>query len=543
VSKKTGQRRSGAAGKASAATRAAGARAAGARATAPATTTAARGDTPAGTSGQAGPARRAAAAGNEATAVLERLLGRLLTAVAAGDPLKAELETSAFMAIPSATGKADPDQVEAFISKVMVDGAVLMRTPDGAALLRLLASLGSPATKRAASRGLGQLTSAGIYPPDWVTEAGKAVPGQAWRRYDVFGDHEAVAVTFSYGEAEHAIVAQVDLTGLPTVVMVGVTPNPAEVIEGMTRDDEELERAEQISLAEARWRLDDALTRCDTDLDAEVGPDIIAFLPVVRSRVRRLPIELPAQVFTAIDRKAAVDEFLHSPQAAEAVAADEAATRFWAEVLTGYSSRVPDEPPAQVGPRKLRYVLLRHVPTTLALTAAQRRHLEPAVTAWTGWSAARRGLGEGATAALTERLPEVFSRFDEAYDNPDGALTRSYMADLVASDTDLSGLTDQVGRRMFALPIPEPGDSSAGGDFSDPQVRRARAEAEFSGCAPPGGMTGEQFMEAVHRVISELWDGDPPATYAAARLLLADGIDRHDVIHALAEHAASSPDR
>jgi hypothetical protein len=525
VSKKTGQRRNGAAGKPPAAARAA------------------RGDTPAGTGGQAGQGRRAAAAGNEATAVLERLLGRLLTAVAAGDTLKAELEISAFMAIPSAAGKADPEQAEAFVSKVMVDGAVRMRTPDGAALLRMLASLGSPATKRAASRGLGQLTSAGIYPPDWVTEAGKAVPGRAWRRYDVFGDHEVVAVTFSYGDSEHAIVAQVDLTGLPTVVMIGVTPNPAEVIEGMTRDDDELERAEQISLGEARWRLDDALTRCDTDLDAEVGPDIIAFLPVVRSRVRRLPIELPAQVFTEIDRKAAVDEFLRSPQAAEAVAADEAATRFWAEVLTGYSSRVPDEPPTQVGPRKLRYVLLRHVPTALAVTAAQRRHLEPAVTAWTRWSAARRGLGDEATAALTEHLPEVFGRFDEGYDSPEAALIRSYIADLAASDADLSRLTDQMARRMFALPIPEPGDSGADGDFSDPQVRRARAEAEFSGCTPPGGMTGEVFMGAVHRVISELWDDDPPGTYAAATLLLADGIGRHDVIHALAEHAASSPGR
>ena len=69
--------------------------------------------------------------------------------------------------------------------------------------------------------GLGKLTQDGVYPPDWVTEAGKPVPGRAWRRYDVFGDDEAVAVTFSYGEAEHAIVARVDLTGYPTAVVVG----------------------------------------------------------------------------------------------------------------------------------------------------------------------------------------------------------------------------------------------------------------------------------------------------------------------------------
>ena len=211
-------------------------------------------------------------------------------------------------------------------------------------------------------------------------------------------------------------------------------------------------------------------------------------------------------------------------------------------MLTGYSSRIAGEPPGRAGPRKLAHILLGHVPNTFTLTPAQRQHLEPAVTAWMCWSAARRGLADEATAALTERLPGVFSRFDDAYDSPDAALTRSYMADLVASDTDMSWLADQMARRMLALPIPEAGDASAAGDFGDPQIRRARVEAEFAGCNPPGGMTREQFMAAVHRVVSELWDGDPPETFAAARILLADGIDRHDVIHALAEHAASSAD-
>jgi hypothetical protein len=481
---------------------------------------------------------------DEGAAVLEQMLNRLLTAVASGDPLKAELETATFMAIPNATGKASPDQVETFITKVMVDGAVNLRTSDGAALLRLLALLGSPATKRAASQGLGKLTQAGAYPPDWVTEAGKPVPGRAWRRYDVFGDHEAIAVTFSYGEAEHAIVAQVDLTGPPTAVMVGVTPNAADVIEGMTRDDDEFERVESISLAEARRRLEEPLDRCEADPIPGTGPDTIVFLPVMRSRVRRLPAGdgRPVPLFTADDRKAAVEEFLSSPLAAEAVAADEAATRFWAEVLTGYSSRVPDEPPGQVGPRKLTHILLGHVPNIFTLTPAQRRHLEPAVTAWTRWSAARRSLDDQATALLTERLPGVFSRFDQAYDDA-AALARSYMADLVASDIDVSWLADRVGRRMFAVPMPEPGEASALRDAGDPQARRAVTEAEFAGCTPHGGMTGEQFMASVQRVISEIWDDDPPETFAAARVLFSDGLARHDVIHALAERAASPAGR
>ena len=538
MSKKTGQRRGGTARKTPATDRAAGARGT-------AATTTARGDAPAAASRQAGAGRRTTAARDEGAEVLERMLNRLLTAVASGDPLKAELETATFMAIPNAAGQASPEQVETFIAKVMVDGAVNLRTPDGAALLRLLASLGSPATKRAASQGLGKLTQAGVYPPDWVTDAGKPVPVRAWRRYDVFGDDEAVAVTYRYGEAEHAIVAQVDLTGPPTAVMVGVTPNPADVIDGMTRDDDPFERVESISLAEARRRMEEPLDRCEADPVPGSGPDNVIVLPVMRSRVRRLPAGdgAPVPSFTADDRQAAVAEFLSSPLAAEAVAADEAATRFWAEVLTGYSSHVPGEPPGQVGPRKLTHILLGNVPSIFTLSAAQRQHLEPAVTAWIRWSAARRGLDDQATAQLIERLPGVFSRFDQAYDDDSAALARTYMADLAASDVDFSWLAERVGRRMFALPMPEPGEASELRDAGDPQARRATTEAEFAGCTPPHGLTGEQFMTAVHRVISELWDDDPPETFAAARHLFSDGLSRHDVIHALAERAASSADR
>jgi hypothetical protein len=57
-----------------------------------------------------------------------------------------------------------------------------------------------------------------------VTEIGKVTPGQAWRRYDVFGDDEAIAVTFSYGEAEHGIVVQVDLAGSRSPPRSGCPP-------------------------------------------------------------------------------------------------------------------------------------------------------------------------------------------------------------------------------------------------------------------------------------------------------------------------------
>jgi hypothetical protein len=372
-----------------------------------------------------------------------------------------------------------------------------------------------------------------------VTEIGKVAPGQAWRRYDVFGDDEAVAVTFSYGETEHGIVVQVDLAGVPVATAIGVSSDAGRLIEAFSGNDEEFDRSEQISLDEARSRLQRPLDRADRDANTGLSPDSIAYLPVARSRIRRLPaggsqhpgVPGTGPVFTAADRATAVDEFMKSPQAAEAVAADEQSSRFWAEVLTGYSGRIPGEPPAQVGPRKLAHILLGHVPNTFVLSPAQRGHLEPAVTAWVGWSAGHRDLGEAGTAVLMEQLPRVLSRFGEAYDDPDAVAIRGYASGLAASDADVSWLSDNVGRRMFALPLPE---RHAPLDLTDPADRRRLVQDEFGECTPPSGLTSEEFVDAAYRVIEELWrDEDSPAFQVASRLF-AEGLPRHDVIHRLA---------
>ncbi len=479
----------------------------------------------------------------EADAIVERVMSSLWAGIASGDPLRAELETATCMAIPRVVGELDPDETEKFISTVLVDGAVRRQTPDGAALLRLLMALGSQDTKRAASQALAELTGAGIYPADWVTGVGKVAPGQAWRRYDVFGDDEAIAVTFGYGEAEHGIVVQVDLAGIPIASAIGVSPNAARMIEAISGGDaEEFERSEQISLAEARRRLLGPLDRIDYDPNPDLSADTLAYLPIARTRVRRLPAgdgehagdagdTGSRPVYTAADRAAAVEEFMKSPLAAEAVAADEQATRFWAEVLTGYSGRVPGEPPTQVGPRKLAHILLGHVPNTFVLSPAQRSHLEPAVTAWVRWSADRRELGEAGTEALTEQVPRVLARFGQAYDDPDAVVVRGYASGLAASDADVSWLSDNVGRRMFALPIPQ---RHAPLDLADPADRRGLVEAEFGACTPPTGMTSEEFVEAAYRVVEEMWRDEDSPTFQAARRMFADGVSRHDMLHRLA---------
>jgi hypothetical protein len=503
--------------------------------------------------GQAGPEE------SEADAIVRRVLGDLWKAVAAGEPLQAEIESSTCMEIPRVLGVRDISEEEQFRATVLVDGARRRRNPDGAALLRLLMAMGTATTKRAASRALAELTGEGVYPPEWVTGIGKAAPGRAWRRYDVFGDDEAIAVTFAYGETEHGILVQVDLAGIPVAIAAGVSSNVDRLIEAISGGigEEgglgEFDRSETISLADARQHIAGPLDRMDREPGRDLSNSTLAFLPLVRSRVRRLPAEgaAPVPAFTAADRAAAVDDFMKSPQAAEAAAAgglgksdtaaggpgksdtaaDEESTRFWGEVLTGYSSRRPGVPPDQAGPRTLAHILLGHVPNTFVLSSAQRDALEPAVTAWVRWSAERRDLGEAATAVLLERLPQVLGRFGQAYDDPDAVAIRGYASGLAASDADVAWLSDQVGRRMFALPLPEEHGPL---DLTDPADRRRLVAGEFGECTPPSPMTSEEFIEAAYRVVEDIWrDGDSPAYQAASRMF-AEGVARHDIIHRLA---------
>jgi hypothetical protein len=332
-------------------------------------------------------------------------------------------------------------------------------------------------------------------------------------------------------------MVQVDLAGIPVATAVGLSSNADRLIEaisgGSGREGEEFERSEAISLADAREHIAGPVDRMDREPGAGLSNSSLAFLPLVRSRVRRLPAEGATAVtgFTTADRAAAVDEFMKSPQAAEAVAADEESTRFWAEVLTGYSGRRPGEAPDQVGPRKLAHILLGHVPNTFVLSPAQRGHLEPAVTAWAQWSADRRDLGEAGTTVLMDRVPQVLSRFSLAYDDPDAVAIRGYASGLAASDADIAWLSDQVGRRMFALPLPE---QHAPLDLADPADRHRLVADEFRGCTPPSGMTSEEFIEAADGVVEDMWrDGESPVYQAASRMF-ADGVARHDIIHRLA---------
>jgi hypothetical protein len=474
--------------------------------------------------------------GSEAEDVLDHALAELWKSVAAGDVLNAEFQTSAFVALPELTD-GSPEQTQT-LADALIDAA--SNRPSGgdgseaAAFCRLLMSLGSRSVKRAASQALADFTADDIYPPGWVTSIGKPILGRAWRQYDVFGDQEAVAVTFSYSGAEHALLVAIDRAELPTVGMIGMGDDADGMLATVRDNTAPHQRFEEITLAEARARLAGPLARAGRDPDFELDESSILFLPLARSRVRRLPSDdlEQAVAYTAADRAAAVEEFLASAEAGDA--GDPDVARFWATVLTGYGSRVPDEPPAQVGPYKLAAMLLVHAASTFTLTSAQLDGMEPVVTAWTRWAARRQGLDEAATDKVMTSLADALDAFPDAYDHPFATASRGYLRDVATPDVDLPWLADQLARRRFAVPLPDERDPGMDEvDATDPRERAKIALAEFAECGD-GGAGTIKLLAAVPRIVEEAWNDNPATTWERAKRLLAEGHDRHEVIHLLA---------
>jgi hypothetical protein len=483
------------------------------------------------------PANRAGAAGSGPDEALDRALAELWQSIAVGDVLNAEFQTSAFVTLPELTD-GSPEDTEA-LADALIDAASTYPSADGsgseaAAFCRLLMALGSRSVKRAASEALAGFTEDDIYPPGWVTSIGKPTPGRAWRRHDVFGEAEVIAVTFSYDDAEHALLVAIDLAELPTVSMVAMGDDADGMLATVRDQGEPHQRFDEITLAEARARTQGPLARAGEDPDFDLDDSSILLLPLARSRVRRLPTgDLGrAAVYTAADRAAAVEEFLRSPEAADA--GDQDSARFWATVLTGYGSRVPDEAPAQVGPHKIAAMLLVHAVGAFTLTDAQRTGIGPAVTAWTRWAAGRQGLDEAATDLVMTSLAETLDAFPGEYDDPYATACRGYLRDVATPDVDLGWLADEFARRRFAVPLPGERDPHAVGvDAIDPRGRAEITLAEFAECGD-GGAATIRLLSAVPRIVEEIWHDNPATTWQKARKLLAEGHARHDVLHRLA---------
>jgi hypothetical protein len=452
--------------------------------------------------------------------------------------LEVELSAASLITLPRKLGM-NQQLSDLAVTSVLTDDVTDHPSEESAAVLRAIIAVGSQPQRSAATSALGEVTAGGFYPPGWAGPIGRPDPVTAWRRYDVFGDTETIAVVFAYGPDRHALLVRTDLFRPPAAAHITIDDNPSTVTDSMQDDSDPLSRWEDLDLATARARLEPALARCDSGRRPTLSEESLACLPVARARMRRLPRPQagePEVAFGADDRQSAVTAFLSTPAAQDA--GGSGIVRFWAEVLAGYSSLVPGTPPTRVGPLRLSHILLGYVPTMMELTPAQRRGMPAAVSAWASWAAAVEELDPAARDYLAAQLPTVLARFDAAYDEPDNTQHRAYLRDLPATTTDASARAAILARRAIAVPTPDArtGDSAERIiDVADPTQRRAVIRDEYGDCDPPDGMHQAAFLDAVERVSEQLWHDDPPHAWHAARELLAHGVGRHEILHELAQ--------
>jgi hypothetical protein len=466
---------------------------------------------------------------------MDEALDELWGVLDAGRLLDAEVQVAGLLALPALNEGTRADAQE-FAAALIRAAARRQPRSSAAAFYRLLMAFGSPSVKKMASGALREITSSGVYPPSWVTEIGKPVPGQAWHRYNVFGDEEAVVITFAYGDERHGLLVRIDRTVLPIATVIGISPEPEQLVAAITGEGSPLERTDQVSLAVARILAEEPLTRAAQTGGRGLTPSSLTFLPLARAHVRRLPVPEDApgdgiKAYTAADRAAAVEAFLASPQAADA--GDAEIARFWAQALTGYSGRIASEAPGQVGPRKLA-AMLGHVASSFELTDEHRAGMAQAVTAWTTWAAGNQGLEERATEQLLAAVPKGLEEFPAAYDDPRTALARAYVSDLATSDANVTELSAAVTRRTIAVPLPAiSADGTPAMDVTSPAARAEMVAQEFALCSLADGQTRKDLIDGATRVVEELWSGRPAATWEAVSKLLTEGRPRHDAIHAL----------
>ena len=99
---------------------------------------------------------------------------------------------------------------DAKLTASLVPAAEESATPEALALLRILAAIGTPALKTAATEAADRVTASGVTDPDWAARIGSPTVGRCWHYSDVGGRQESVTVSFGYGDAEHALSVLID---------------------------------------------------------------------------------------------------------------------------------------------------------------------------------------------------------------------------------------------------------------------------------------------------------------------------------------------
>ncbi|WP_300016189.1 plasmid pRiA4b ORF-3 family protein [Pseudonocardia sp.] len=467
------------------------------------------------------------------------------------DAVAAELCVSALLGTWWKLFLVDADP-EVELGERLVAVAARRNTTAALALLRTVAVLGTPAQRAAAGAAADALAAKGVTDPTWARELSGGRARSAWGYGDVFGDQTSILLTVERGGDTHGVVVLIDhaLGGIAKDAFV--TDDPAGTLADIRSLSEPDVWIRELTLDEAARLLRPAFAATDGAAEPPVGEDFREYRALALARVRLLP-DVEREAPPALDdagRDALVREFLASDHARELVDAglDDAVTAGCARLIVEHGCAT-DGRPLRVGPAKVDLFLLSWLPDQ-DLDEDTREVMPDVLRAWVRWAGRRADLPEPALQALEEIVDELADLDDQGPDGLPPGLADAVLDGLLDGDVTPEQVQEAVTRRVFATPdttVVLDGERMQL-DPSDPDERGLLVRAEHPEYAealddPFADVATDEVNPRLHvamheMVATQLWDGEPAQVWPAAQRLLATGMDRHDVLHALAEVAA-----
>ena len=545
-----------------------------------------------GSSGRSGSTGRPGRAGAAPppNALFAEMLRAARELLAVRSPLDAELMVSELLGTwwsqrPAKAGRPEVRRrradVEELVGEGLVEYAAEQGSPAALALLSGIACLGTPRQAAKAERAALSLMELGVARPGWAEHAGAVEAAECYINSDAFGDRDEVICVFSYaGQEEHALVVVVDYNAGGMVRDGWVTSQVGKLLAycqdstgqhaAATVDaGQEIAPASpagpgragfsQVAPPHARRLLESALAVAEAAANPPVSKSFPSYHAFIRARVRTLP---PVQARSAVarqtqgagaapgpigpgaarrptwrkDRRAMlVAEFLASEEA-EDLSDLESASRC-ADHILDYGCDRDFGRPLRISPAKAETFLLDWLPRKVMLTPAEQQAMPHVLVAWTRWAGPKSGLDIAAISKTLDTVIDNMATFGQVYRDPASFGLEPTLVARLLPDRDLEALP----RRAFAFGVLE--GTFRGTDLSslDPakaEDRRTLLAADHGdSAADHGDGAGESARDEHidrHVALTErLWRGDPPELWDAAQRLLDQGLDRHDVVHAL----------
>ncbi|MGW5366418.1 hypothetical protein [Actinopolymorpha pittospori] len=466
-------------------------------------------------------------------------------------PLTVETYISTFLnhwreAIVSELHRDDPDELLIeLINEQTVDPAVSeplaqLHAGDTVALLNAIAAVTEPQFAQLARGGLTDPVLRDTEVPEWVPLVGGSQVRSCYTSDSEFGDETEIMLTYVYlNEAEHGLRVTVNHTLAGMATDVRVEPDVTEALDAMLEaagsdSGRLLTRSEPASV---HTMLEEAFGVTPQAEDPPVTVGYQNLRPFAIARIRALPPGSPSPEPPAWSEKArsnVVSEFLSAPEAAGLPAA--AAEAIAAE-LVSYGVENDRGQPLRVSPTKLQVVLLGWLPRTGLLARSHGDHVPEVIPAWVRYTARRTGMSDKSLEKVLAALPDITGRFKEAYEDTERWSPERKAVERMLADVDPAADVDQVfARRMFALPrLPDREFDPEDEDSFIRLIAEEHADTEKTHYVAKSSDRSPRRHVTLHTMIArQLWKNDPPETWATAQRLAHQGLERHEVLHALA---------